>query len=1383
MRYFTPLCLLVVLAMMFAVAAPADEPLTDDAAPLLGWTLWGDGGDQALEVTTVDDFAPDGRRCLRVEVTLDPANPYWPSLGFEVPPEVMELEVPLVEIMVHAPEGADVLPEGTVRAEIHQGAERVGYAGSSLELVPDEWHAIRVGLRGLEDLEARPARIKLAFRPPPGAAPATFLFHVDGPFLTEDEDGYVPYDELKDLNLDTPITRDGEPIAAIVAPDDRYADALAAIQQAIQRIANVELPVITGDSDPREVLAERPVIALGNMATSQFMHELYREYYTWLDLRYPGPGGSVVRSLHNPYATGHNVILVGGSDDAGVLAAAEEFAGLLGDERDITLGWLMEIELGVGMTPPEIGETVYGWRDSHRVRPDGTAIGYDPAGTFGWHPISIQAALYYMTGEEKYLREFVRLALPDPDNIPEEILTSGAFYDMERPLVENYHYHAHTMPMLWDLIEQSPLLDHETRLRITNELRAQQDYYDPDDTYAPMAASRHGAYHMLTIFTGSRYFAKYYPAERWQTRIDNARRSFSWFVEHNTWGELDTLGWINTSIEPVLEYWHLTDPETYVAGGMARTMMSSQEILWTGRPYETSNRSQTLSLMHRATWMLEDGRYAWLLRQAGFDFDVFRIGQSWWPAPHIEIAPPTDIIGRISVMPLPQPWADRADAPFPAEEGYQFLSYRTGLGPDDGYFLLDGHDGGGRNPHHVSSINYLRLTDRLLCDGYENMVTVLRDGMSEIRVAKAARLDATVAQDGIAWVRSTVPDSAFSSWQRDLLWVDDEYAIVADIVTAREAGEFEVLCRWRPVGSGILGPEGVFGGQHPGGVNASFVCAQPALTSVDAGVLTQQRNVDLGEGESLGFINILYADEEARQFNLRMLPLGENAAVFHGRDRGLVSVGSFADEQAGIAIDADLALLTEDKVALMNGSCVATTAGEVVSEEPVSFVWRLEAGTIEFDGEAAPSLPDATAFAAALTNALDGLIERTEVPAAPTAPELPEIADWEPAWETELAGAITHVLVTGEGDARRFWVATDDPALHIFAAESSEPLRTVELPEALNAFAAIPGEAGGVAVVGGGDDDVLRLWDASGDLLWERPSHVSETFRVGERWQAPWFTDPEQKPGILSLMIADPTGSGELEIVLGRPSTVEYWSLEGELLARVPIEWGDVRALALLEHEEGPQVVVGKHITGASNASVIGPDRELVTNRRFGGIARGATSMHGWMQRGIGAVNAVDLDGDGAQEVVVAHTGHWNDVRAFDARGSQVLWQHAFGPARPRSHFIQDVLVADLDGDGAAETVVGLQNGWLVCIEADGEIRWSRRFSAGVRMLAAVRGGLVAGLDDGTAIVLSPGGEAERKIELDDAVTALDVANTIAADGEQTVLLGAANGRIVVLAR
>lgn len=1367
--------------MLATIAAAADEPLGDPTTPNLGWTLWGDGGDRALAVTTVDGVAPDGRRCLRVEVTMDPANGAWPALGFEVPRElVTEQQVHMLEVRVHAPADIPPLPPGTVTAQLYQRTSPVGGLGSLPELVPGGWSALRVGLRGLSDVETTPARIKLAFRPE--GEVRTVVFHIEGPFVSADTGGYAPYEKLKELHIATPVvTEDRQPIAAIVTPGERYADAVTAIQQAIRAAAGVELPVIGADADPHEVLAQRPVIALGNMATSGFLHELYREGYTWLDLRYPGPGGSVVRSLHNPYASGHNVILVGGSDDGGVLKAAERLGGLLGKGPGVTLGRLMEIQLGEGMTPPEIGETIYGWHNSFRVLADGREVGAPPDGVFGWNPISMQAALYYMTGQEKYLREFVRLALPDPDNVPEEVRTSSAFYNMEHPLVENYHYYAHNMPLIWDLIEESELLDDETRLRITNELRAQQDYYDAADTWAPRGTDRHGCYNTLTIFTGSRYFARYYPAQRWQTRLQNVRTAFSWWLEHATWGERDTLGWVNTSIGPVLEYWHIADPEAYVNSGLARTMMSSQEILWSGKDYEESNRSQALNLMHRATWLLRDGRYTWLSRQAGFDLDKFRIGQSWWPSPEIEIAPPTDLIGRVSVMPLSEPWAKLAGADFPAEEGYQFLSYRTGLGPDDGYFLLDGNDACGRNPHHISALKSLRMTNRTICDGYENMVTVLRNGMSENRVARAARLEGSVALDGLAWVRSTVPNEAFSSWQRDILWVDDSYVLVADTVTARESGEFEVACRWRPVGAGRLGPEGVFGGQHSSGVNATFVCAQPALVSIDTGILTQQRNVQLAEGDTLGFVNILYADAQQGQFGYRMLPVGETAAVFSGTRRGLLCVGPFKDEEAGITVEADLALVTEQTVALMNATRFTTTAGEITSAQPVSLVWRLDEGRLTVDGGQEPALPDTGAFAAAIGAALQKLIEATPAPEAPSAPQVSEIEQWAPAREMQIEGAITHIAMTGE-QTQSLWVATDAPALHVFAPDQATPLRTIELPKSLNALVSVPGSIGGVAAVGGGDDDMLRAWDAGGELLWERPSHVSETFRVGDRWEAPWFTDPVQKPGILSLMVADVTGTGKPEVVVGRPSTVEYWSLpEGELLARVPIHWGDVRELALLRHADGPQVLAGKHVTGNSRASVLDANREIITEGAFGAIIAGATDMHAWLQRGIGALQVADLDADGAEDVVVAHTGHWNDLRAFSAGGTQVLWQHSFGAARPSSHFIEDMLVADIDGDGGCETVVGMQNGWLVCIEASGEVRWSRRLSGGVRTIAGLPEGVVVGLADGHVLAVTSAGEPHRAIKLGGAVSALTT--WPAGPDVQMVLAGGADGRLVVLPR
>jgi hypothetical protein len=83
---------------------------------------------------------------------------------------------------------------------------------------------------------------------------------------------------------------------------------------------------------------------------------------------------------------------------------------------------------------------------------------------------------------------------------------------------------------------------------------------------------------------------------------------------------------------------------------------------------------------------------------------------------------------------------------------------------------------------------------------------------------------------------------------------------------------------------------------------------------------------------------------------------------------------------------------------------------------------------------------------------------------------------------------------------------------------------------------------------GGGDDDILRALDTDGGELWTAQWHVSETSREGDGWYAPWFTAPERRSGIRSLMVAD-LGAGP-EIALGRPSTVEFWSLDAKLTKR-----------------------------------------------------------------------------------------------------------------------------------------------------------------------------------------------------------------------------------------
>ena len=189
----------------------------------------------------------------------------------------------------------------------------------------------------------------------------------------------------KDLHLNTVLVaspaggRLAKPAAVLSLPPDGRYDAIAErIQAKVKECSGITLPV-RRDPRPQDALKETHVIALGNMATNPFIETLYRHYYTYLDLYYPGRGGHALQSVHNPYGAGHNVILVGGSDDEGVGRAAEALAQRLkpGSPRtnslvrgkEIGLGWTMDIRLGEGLEPPPPGQPARAWCDYNGDRP------------------------------------------------------------------------------------------------------------------------------------------------------------------------------------------------------------------------------------------------------------------------------------------------------------------------------------------------------------------------------------------------------------------------------------------------------------------------------------------------------------------------------------------------------------------------------------------------------------------------------------------------------------------------------------------------------------------------------------------------------------------------------------------------------------------------------------------------------------------------------------------------------------------------------------------------------------------------------------------------------------------------------------------------------
>jgi hypothetical protein len=125
----------------------------------------------------------------------------------------------------------------------------------------------------------------------------------------------------KPLRLETPVVVDGVAQAVIVVPvgDGRLAALAARLTTRFREATGAELPVRPAD-EPGQYLATPPathLIALGNMSDNGLLRALYYRFYTLVDRWYPGVGGYVLHTVHDPWGNGGNVIVLvplGGSN-------------------------------------------------------------------------------------------------------------------------------------------------------------------------------------------------------------------------------------------------------------------------------------------------------------------------------------------------------------------------------------------------------------------------------------------------------------------------------------------------------------------------------------------------------------------------------------------------------------------------------------------------------------------------------------------------------------------------------------------------------------------------------------------------------------------------------------------------------------------------------------------------------------------------------------------------------------------------------------------------------------------------------------------------------------------------------------------------------------
>ena len=94
---------------------------------------------------------------------------------------------------------------------------------------------------------------------------------------------------------------------------DRIAAAITARGGATPECSADTTLIPTRDIPLPAAYRQRPLVLLGNLNTNRVLQPLYADYLCSTDAAYPGGDGYDLRTIHNPYGTGTNVILAGGS--------------------------------------------------------------------------------------------------------------------------------------------------------------------------------------------------------------------------------------------------------------------------------------------------------------------------------------------------------------------------------------------------------------------------------------------------------------------------------------------------------------------------------------------------------------------------------------------------------------------------------------------------------------------------------------------------------------------------------------------------------------------------------------------------------------------------------------------------------------------------------------------------------------------------------------------------------------------------------------------------------------------------------------------------------------------------------------------------------------
>lgn len=1105
---------------------------------------------------------------------------------------------------------------------------------------------------------------------------------------------------------------------AIVAPQTpAYRRLAEQLRDALAPVTH-RVPRIVPDSAAPKDLGAGPIVVLGNLMDSRLARRLYFEAYDFTDYAWPGAGGHVVRTIRDPWGTGAHVIMLGGSDTAGVDEATEALATLV-RQRGSTLGYVNQVKLGRWASLIEAYSA-----NLLRCDSDATWMRSGSGSGFWDHQIQIARAAtgYLRTGNEAYLTPFRRELRYWFDH------TVSGVYHPTGDVKSQVHGFINTILIPWDLVADHPAFSPAERHQIDADfLWALSSTEGPGriegESRRRQVRSNHGTRTGMDAFFGGRYFSRRYGLEEGRHWLEIADRYFAPQMDcykpyEDSWGHQ----WA-ASMHDILAYYLAADKHEYLRSPGFK--QAAERALIAHPPkhaplnYMSACAAASGDTGYLSGWADDDDRRCQLAARLGGMGDEFLRGFCTGKP----VVPRNDLLG-VAEAPLDELWYETIDRivknegflyvnTLPREACFDKISLREGWRDDDYYLLLDGISGGGHAFQDANCI--VRYAERGVVwtnDTYQTSGTATVREQNGVFTALdatgpgclhryARKLYAGTFGDYMA-VAAALEGLGDVDWQRHIVRKRGSWTVVIDRMLPKRSGELLAERHWhvagqvRPTSDGLVSESaGRYLHLQTAGVRPEGMRGR-----TDRAEIVRTRAVP---DRPLGIATVLYVNShpDKREASLTETELGWRVEAADG-------VHLLVPDDSGAGI-------------------------KIVSRQGTAAIGSASA-------KAAPGYPQA-------------VVARPVVgqPTLPLIPHAPAIAlPWR-----EMRAARSPITVVARADDGRLAAGTAQGDVALFGAGGARQA-TAKLLSGIVSLHYF-----GDDLLVGEERGVLSRMAVDGRTRWQ---HAIPYVNI------PWPNWGEGKSRIREIAFADMWGDGRNEILVADADRRLYaFSDEGRELWKASVEWGVYTAMSVGTYH-GRFALLG----GTSQPSIwgrcllYGAEGKVLTH-----YAR--PDLQSWCNPSqFRDMRLADLDGDGKAEIVNAVDTDCRQLVVYKEDG-KVLWDADVAGSA------EAVAVAPTGGTRSPVVYCASASGYVYAFDGRrGTRRWACFVGEPTHFVAPTSGGrVIAAARSGRVFAIDHGGELIGAVSLGQPITGL--LRPGEDRGANAVVLGTRDGRLLLL--